>query len=154
MDKTFAVTGPRALTQQQTQQAKSDLARLTGHCHAGDALGLDTLAHQAAISSTRYDKNPALPHRAQGAERSTRMLRAARAAGCTVLHAWPNKPAPLGLKPAKSWPNGANGSGTWGTIAMAVGLGMRVELHPLADVGELPEWLQQTPQEAQQLTLI
>jgi hypothetical protein len=68
------------------------------------------------------------------------MVKAALAAGAT-LHAWPNKPAPVGLKPAKSWPKGAEGSGTWGTIALAVGLRLTVELHPLAELGELPDWV-------------
>jgi hypothetical protein len=73
------------------------------------------------------------------AERSTRMVKAIATAGGT-LHAWANKPAPQGLKPAKNW-RSANGSGTWGTVALAHGLGVKVELHWLADELEAPEWL-------------
>jgi hypothetical protein len=144
-----AVTGPRKLSLGQVQQASADLAKLLTprtRLLVGDATGLDALATQLASGPVDlHHKNPALPWRAQGAERSTRMVRAALAAGAT-LHAWPNKPCPPGLKPSKSWPRGAEGSGTWGTIALAVGLGLRVELHPLAEMGELPDWLSTTQQ--------
>jgi hypothetical protein len=145
----IVVTGPRKLTLDQVQQAAADLAKLlTSRTRllVGDATGLDALATKLATGPVElHQKNPALPWRAQGAERSTRMVRAALAAGAT-LHAWPNKPCPLGLKPSKSWPRGAEGSGTWGTIALAVGLGLRVQLHPLAEMGEMPDWLITTQQ--------
>ena len=47
-----------------------------------------------------------------------------------VLHAWPNKSAPPELQPSRSWPKGAQGSGTWGTIALAVGLGLTCAVAP------------------------
>jgi hypothetical protein len=145
----IAVTGPRQLTPLQAAQAVAKLRQLLTlktTLYVGDAAGLDALAKELATGSvTLFEKNPALPVRAQGAERSTRMVKALAIAG-GVLHAWPNKSAPLGLKPSKTWPTGAVGSGTWGTIALAVGLGLRVELHPLVDLGELPVWLQQPAQ--------
>lgn len=140
----IAVTGPRKLTPDQTHQATADLAELLTprtKLLVGDATGLDALAAQLASGPVElHQKKADIPWKAQGAERSTRMVKAALAAGAT-LHAWPNKPAPVGLKPAKSWPKGAEGSGTWGTIALAVGLRLTVELHPLAELGELPDWV-------------
>lgn len=65
-----------------------------------------------------------------------------------TLHAWPNKPAPNQLMPSRSWPTGAAGSGTWGTITLAVGLEIPVELHPLMEI-DIPLWLQ-----SEQLTLL
>ncbi|MGB7414331.1 MAG: hypothetical protein WA902_09000 [Thermosynechococcaceae cyanobacterium] len=150
----IAVTGPRKLTLEQHEQALRELNALVicSYWHVGDATGLDALALEVACSSEvnfeLYQKKVNLPYRAQGAERSTRMVKALAAVGGT-LHAWPNKPAPLGLKPSRSWPKRAQRSGTWGTIALAVGLGLPVELHPLSDVGQSLEWL-----ETQQLSLI
>ena len=145
---TLGVTGPRHLTEDQREQALWELDALT-RCrtwHIGDATGLDQLACYVAqrngVITELHQKNPQLAWRVQGAERSTRMIKALALAG-GALHAWPNKPAPEGLHPAKTWPKNAAGSGTWGTIALAVGLGLPVQLHPLAELGELPEWLQQ-----------
>jgi hypothetical protein len=149
-----AVTGPRHLTPAQLAKAKRELRKLltpTTHLQVGDADGLDALALKLATGEvTLHQKNPTLPWSAQGAERSTRMVKAL-AQGGGSLHAWPNKPAPSGLKPSRTWPAGAGGSGTWGTVALAIGLGLKVELHPLADLGELPEWLRQP---IQQLSLL
>jgi hypothetical protein len=145
----IAVTGPRQLTPVQAVQAAAELRQLLTPrttLHVGDAAGLDALARELATGPVNlFEKNPALPMRAQGAERSTRMVKALATTG-GVLHAWTNKPAPPGLKPSKTWPTGAEGSGTWGTVALAVGLGLSVELHPLVDLGELPAWLQQPAQ--------
>jgi hypothetical protein len=150
----IAVTGPRHLTPAQLAKAKRELRELltpATHLQVGDAAGLDALALKLATGGvTLHQKNPTLPWQAQGAERSTRMVKALAQDGGS-LHAWPNKPAPSGLKPSRTWPVGAGGSGTWGTIALAIGLGLKVELHPLADLGELPEWLSQP---VQQLSLL
>jgi hypothetical protein len=145
----IAVTGPRYLTKEQLTQAERELRQLLTPqicLQVGDATGLDALARKLAGGEvTLHEKNQTLPWPAQGAERSTRMVKDLAVKGGT-LHAWPNKPAPRGLKPSKTWPTGAEGSGTWGTIALAVGLGLKVELHPLADLGEQPKWLQQPAQ--------
>lgn len=150
----IAVTGPRQLTPTQYEQAFQDLTALAtdSNWHVGDASGLDALAievgHKQNAHVTLYRKKQNLPYRAQGAERSTRMIKALAAVGGT-LHAWPNKSAPLELQPSRSWPKGAAGSGTWGTIALAVGLDCPVVLHPLSAGIQLPAWLT-----AQQLNLI
>jgi hypothetical protein len=142
----IAVTGPRCLTTVQQEQALRELEGLVScrDWHVGDATGLDALAVTVAqlhgINFKLYCKREVLPWKAQGAERSTRMVEAlVRVSG--TLHAWPNKSVPLGLMPSRSWPKGAAGSGTWGTIALAVGLGVRVELHPLSEGIIVPEWL-------------
>jgi hypothetical protein len=75
----------------------------------------------------------------QLAARSTKLVKALAAKG-GMLHAWANKLAPEGLKPSKCW-KCASGSGTWGTVALAVGLGVKVELHWLGEERVKPEWL-------------
>lgn len=154
----IAVTGPRHLAPAQRQAATQQLRRLlssTDVLHVGDAEGLDLLARSVGLNTganiSLHEKNPKLPWKAQGAERSTRMIKALAATGGT-LHAWPAQPVPLDLKPCRNWPNGAGGSGTWGTIALAVGLGVPVELHPLTDDAIAPAWMPST--EARQLQLI
>lgn len=156
----IAVTGPRHLAPAQRQTAAQQLRFLlsgTEALYVGDAEGLDLLARNVGLemgaSISLYEKKPDLPCRAQGAERSTRMVKALAATGGT-LHAWPAQPMPLDLKPCRNWPKGAGGSGTWGTIALAVGLGVPVELHPLTDDAIAPAWLLSNITEARQLQLI
>ena len=151
--KTIAVTGPRQLTDEQREKALADLHSLDTYTDwlVGDAHGLDALARTVTqthhLNVQVYVKRSVLPHRVQGAERSTRMVKALAAVHGT-LHAWPNKAAPNLLMPSRSWPRGAAGSGTWGTIALAVGLGVSVEVHPLTLI-DIPLWLQ-----SEQLTLL
>ena len=135
MISALAVTGPRHLTEDQRKQALGELDTLT-HCriwHIGDATGLDQLACYVAqcngVITELHQKNPQLPWRAQEAERSTRMIKAL-ALTDGALHTWPNKPVPEGLRPAKTWSKNAAGSGTWDTVALAVGLGIPVQLQP------------------------
>jgi hypothetical protein len=143
----FGVTGPRELSKAQAYQVSVELRQImnTGErieLHVGDALGVDAVAWGYGIMGhdlRTYNVRPELPSLARYAERSTRMVKALAAAG-GVLHAWPNKSAPDGLMPAKSWPKGAAGSGTWGTIALAVGLGVPVVYHPLVEGLQLPDW--------------
>ncbi|NJM99948.1 MAG: hypothetical protein HC800_24920, partial [Phormidesmis sp. RL_2_1] len=90
----IAVTGPRKLTPTQHEQALRELNALVGcsSWHIGDATGLDALALEVAqnckASIELHQKKPNLPYRAQGAERSTRMMKALAMVGGT-LHAWP-----------------------------------------------------------------
>lgn len=157
MTKAIAISGVRNYGgvseegRKRARQVRLELEALKAEVwHVGDADGVDQLARALAPSGDRlkvYYKNSELPHRAQGAERSTRMIKALAATGGT-LHAWVNKPAPYGLKPGKSWGR-AQGSGTWGTVALAVGHGLNVVLHPLTDDAIAPDWLKPA-----QLTLL
>lgn len=137
----IAVTGPRRLTEAETEEATPKLIPILKNktLYVGDATGLDALAAELATTVKCFEKKLHLPYKVQGAERSTRMVKALAADGGS-LHAFPNKPAPPDLKPAKSWPKNTLGSGTWGTIALTVGLGLEVELHPLIAI-EIPDWL-------------
>jgi hypothetical protein len=138
----IGVTGARKLTALEMEQARYELWELdrkTTHWHIGDADGLDALARQTAQNGTQTDHNTEGNQRWQLAARSTAMIKAIASANGT-LHAWANKPAPVGLKPCKSWKN-AQGSGTWGTVALAVGLGVKVELHWLGQERVKPDWL-------------
>jgi hypothetical protein len=150
---TIAVTGSRKLTGREAEQALWDLDNLVC-CHRwlmGDASGLDALAWRVAQKNSvvidLYQVHNQLPIRARYAERSTRMVKALAANG-GILHAWPNKACPPDLCPSRRWPKSANGCGTWGTIGLAVGLGVPVVLHPLVDFA-WPSWLQ-----VEQLALI
>jgi hypothetical protein len=143
--KCIAIAGPRRLTSAGAAQVRRDLTRLYGGStmvvHVGDADGVDmwgrTLAygHDVKLHCIKMD----LPCRARYAERTTRMVVALAEDG-GILHAWPNKPCPPELRPSARWPKGAEGSGTWGAVALAFGLGLPVQLHPLAEVPE-PQWM-------------
>lgn len=150
----IGVTGPRCLYPQEKLKVLNDMNLVVGPevqaLFTGDATGVDAiavgLAQKKRCKLMLYRKRDDLPGRTRCAERTTRMVKALAAAGGT-LHGWPNKPAPPMLKPSQNWPRGAAGSGTWGAIALAIGLDVPVVLHPLIEL-EIPEWLKST-----QLTL-
>jgi hypothetical protein len=137
----IGVTGARSLTAEETEQLKVELWHLdrkNTYWHIGDANGVDATARKwVRAEQTHHNTNGR--QRWELAERSTRMVKAIASQNGT-LHAWANKPAPEGLKPSKTWKS-ASGSGTWGTIALAVGLGVKVELHWLGEEREAPNWL-------------
>jgi hypothetical protein len=135
----IGVTGPRKLTSVQQQQAIADLMFLLTPgtaVHAGDAKGLDAMARELAANCRlyRYDAEGWKPWQLQ--KRSRAMVDALVVVGGT-LHAWPNKPCPVGLT-ADSW----KGSGTWGTVRYAIAKGVKVKLHPLISEAIAPEWLE------------
>lgn len=144
----IGITGPRTLCLSERSKVFTDMSLIVRAAselvYVGDADGVDAIAvHLAGEVDCRlmlYKKRADLPGRARCAERTTRMVKALAATGGT-LHGWPNKPAPPNLKPSRGWPRGAAGSGTWGAIALATGLGIPVILHPLNEF-EAPEWLQ------------
>lgn len=143
--KCIAIAGPRKLNAVQADQVRRDLTRLYGGAaqvvHVGDADGVDMWARTLAYGHDvrMHFIKAELPNRARYAERTTRMVVALAQDG-GILHAWPNKPCPPELRPSARWPKGADGSGTWGAVALAIGLGLPVQMHPLAEVPE-PQWM-------------
>jgi hypothetical protein len=75
----------------------------------------------------------------QLAARSTKLVKALAENNGTLI-AFANKSCPEGLKPSRCW-KCASGSGTWGTVALAVGFGVKVELHWLGEERVKPDWL-------------
>jgi hypothetical protein len=144
---TVGISGARKLSPKQAQQVRRELTELmrgweVTHCHVGDAAGVDAIACDVATRAPRvklvlYEIRSR--ERWAYAERSTRMVKGLAAEGGT-LHAWVNKPCPPGLSKSKTW-KGASGSGTWGTVALAVGHGLKVELHWLTEPQEEPDWM-------------
>lgn len=142
----IAISGVRELTSTQKDQVLWEVLYLVDECDlwlVGDARGVDELARATAIANGLgwlcFEKDARLPYKGQGAERSTRMIKTLADLNGT-LHAWINKPAPAGLKPGRSWGK-AQGSGTWGTVALAAGYGLHVVLHPLTADVDYPDWL-------------
>jgi hypothetical protein len=138
----IGVTGARKLTTEQIEQVRYEvweIDRAGNEWHVGDAAGVDEVARHWVENGRVEVYEIAGREKWHYAERSARMVKAIAARG-GELHAWINKPAPGLLKPAKNW-KGANGSGTWGTVAMARGLGLKVVAHWLEDGIEAPEWL-------------
>ena len=143
----IGITGPRKLSPSESLQIRLEIELILTDCcglYVGDAAGVDAIAvrrvSQKPFPLMLFEQKTDLPHRARCAERTTRMMKALAAAG-GVLHGWPNKPAPPALRPSRSWPQGAQGSGTWGAISLAVGLGVPVQLHPLVEDLQWPDWL-------------
>jgi hypothetical protein len=141
MMEVLGVTGARKLTNDEIDQVKYELWELDRngtHWHIGDADGVDKTARDWVTGEQTHYNTKGM-QKWQLAARSTKLVKALAANGGT-LHAWANKLAPEGLKPSKCW-KCASGSGTWGTVALAVGLGVRVELHWLGEERVKPDWL-------------
>jgi hypothetical protein len=85
----------------------------------------------------------------QLAQRSAQMVRAIAHTPNAKLIAFPDKPCPRGVKPLQTF--SGKGSGTWGTVALAKYYGLAIEVVPLTDGWELPDWL--TQPEPKQLSL-
>jgi hypothetical protein len=71
------------------------------------------------------------------AKRSSAMVRAVHSAGGCLI-AIPMKPCPPKVKPCTTWQS-SNGSGTWGMIALAAGLGVPTAIW-LPDEVQPPDW--------------
>ncbi len=109
--------------------------------YVGDAEGVDNIVESEAYSQSAIARVffpiPDLGRTPAGlAERSTRMVKEAlrSAAGDHVMCiGFPNKPCPAGITPAKTWRSGNNaGSGTWSTLALAVGHNIKTWIFPIA----------------------
>lgn len=50
------------------------------------------------------------------------------------LIGFPDRPCPSGIYPSQDWTSGENPSGTWSTIALAIGLNIPVVLFPCMDL--------------------
>jgi hypothetical protein len=137
----IGVTGARKLTAVEIEQVKYELWELDRketYWHIGDAEGVDKTARDWVTGGQTHYNTEGM-QKWQLAARSTKLVKALAAKGGT-LHAWANKLAPVGLKPSRCW-KCASGSGTWGTMALAVGLGVKVELHWLGEERVKPDWL-------------
>ncbi|WP_416667944.1 hypothetical protein [Egbenema bharatensis] len=135
-------SGVRHLAPVQVEQVKHDLIQLSqqkAHWHVGDATGVDALvrliAQQQQQNLTVYEAETREPWQLQ--RRSKQMIDAIAISGGT-LHAWVNKPCPVGLT-LTSW----QGSGTWGTVRYAHSKEVTIVLHWLCNDPVMPEWMTQ-----------
>jgi hypothetical protein len=141
------ITGTRKLTEGEAAKATRELRLLLDKAtklHVGDATGIDALARRcvnAAMEVELHETEGRKPYQLQ--QRSKRMVDALAKENGT-LHAFTNKPCPLGVT-VNSWA----GSGTWGTVRYAIALGVPVELHWLIEPCQLPDWMTE-----KQLTLM
>ncbi|MFL9456029.1 MULTISPECIES: hypothetical protein [Nostocales] len=151
MDISF--TGPRHLTEAQTELVETQLQQLIktpADWHVGDAKGLDLFVRSFAYSNHKHVN----VYEVQGtkrwhfAERSKRMVDALAkptegiaSYPDSILYAYPNKECPAGCKPSKN-PNG-HGSGTWLTVAYAAYRGLEIKIFPLIEI-KLPAWLEES----------
>jgi hypothetical protein len=145
-----AFTGSRQITPDQREIVERKLSELSqttiAQYHVGDARGVDAVIRNS-LRCQVYRAEGRQPW--QLAERSKRMVQAIAHTPHAKLIAFPNKPCPKGVKPSKSF--SGKGSGTWGTIALAKYHGLAIEVVPLTDGWELPDWL--TQPEPKQLSL-
>ena len=145
----IAFTGSRKLEPSQTriiEERIEELKKGIAQYHVGDARGVDAVVRNS-LRCQVYQAEGRQPW--QLAQRSAQMVRAIANSPNAKLIAFPNKPCPEGVKPSKSF--SGKGSGTWGTVALAKYHGLAIEVVPLTDGWELPDWL--TQPEPKQLSL-
>jgi hypothetical protein len=146
----IAFTGSRQITPTQGEIIERKLSELSqttiAQYHVGDARGVDAVVRNS-LRCQVYQAEGRQPW--QLAQRSAQMVRAIANSPNAKLIAFPNKPCPEGVKPSKTF--SGKGSGTWGTVALAKYHGLAIEVVPLTDGWELPDWL--TQPEPKQLSL-
>jgi hypothetical protein len=145
----IAFTGSRKLEPSQTriiEERIEELKKGIAQYHVGDARGVDAVVRNS-LRCQVYQAEGRQPW--QLAQRSAQMVRAIANSPNAKLIAFPNKPCPKGVKPSKTF--SGKGSGTWGTVALAKYHGLAIEVVPLTDGWELPDWL--TQPEPKQLSL-
>lgn len=154
----FCFTGPRKISYEQGIKIEKTLAEIMTKnwgedwhtYHVGCAAGTDAVVRCYLVGVNYW---PTI-YRAEGkqpwqlAARSKQMVDGCYAQGNAKLIAFPNKPCPKGVKPAKTF--SGKGSGTWGTIAYAYHLGLDVELEWLEPGLTEPDWMKT---KTEQLTL-
>lgn len=154
MSKIAIITGPRNVAPKDEAYVASIIREVITRgfqIYVGDATGVDSIAWAAALQSERktqiFRPLETLGRTAAGlAERSSRMVREARrfsaGKGCSqdelVCLGFPNKPCPESITPAKQWR--AGGSGTWSTIALAIGHDIETWIFPIGDFDTPPFW--------------
>ena len=79
-----------------------------------------------------------LPRRCALAARSAAFVRCLVAERGLLL-SFPSRGCPAGVVPARSWRSGSSPSGSWSSLALAVGLGVRCVVFPLGGFA-LPAW--------------
>lgn len=156
-------TGPRQITTEDAQLIRAVVSEVIASgfaIYVGNALGVDAVVtaenYRRAEVNRQAEFRPHYPFifypitslgntPAGLAERSSRMMREAlRAAGNDeiICIGFPNKPCPAGIVPAKSWRSGTSeNSGTWSTLAMAVGNNIETTIFTLGeDRWDFPSW--------------
>ena len=107
----------------------------------GCAKGADAIARESRNGATVHDvadyKQPDIPYVAALAKRSIGCINDVKA-NAGIWCAFPNTPCPPKVRPKPSWCSGG-GSGTWASLAYAVGHGLPCLVW--AGNTEMPEWL-------------
>lgn len=137
--KIAIVTGPRAISADDEKLVRDVVRELIARgfaIYGGDAAGVDEVTwNEAGADRKLFQPLPELGRTPAGlAERSTRCVKEALhdAAGDEIICiGFPNKPCPAGIVPARSWKSG--GSGTWSTLALAIGHKIETWIIPLGD---------------------
>lgn len=157
MKKIAIITGTREIAAEDEMYVAAvvrEIIRRDFQIYVGDAKGVDAQTVQTILDmafSTRPDARYKIFHpieslgrSAQGlAERSSRMVREAvreSAGGEVICLAFPNKPCPTGITPARSWRTGEPPSGTWSTLALAIGLNIETWVFPIGEFHTPPFW--------------
>lgn len=158
--KIAIITGPRSISAEDyvyVQAVTREIISRGFRVYVGDATGVDAIAWDLAQQESdrcqiglyeRFCPRPDLGRSPAGlAERSTRMVKTAiRDADEVLCIGFPNKPCPASIVPARSWRSGENeGSGTWSTLALAVGHKIETWIFSLRPKSVWEQWSDLAP---------
>jgi hypothetical protein len=131
----FGFSGSRSLSKNFTPLVASVLASLPEDAEVlvGNAKGLDELVRSLCPAAKVF--YPAFPGRGGLAARSAALVKA-----CDVLFVFVSSPCPEGVQPSRSF--SGKGSGSWGSAALAAGLGKKLKVFWCADSKPVfPAWV-------------
>ena len=118
-------SGSRSPSGTSVAAVRAAAAAVSAPVLVGCAKGVDEVARELFPNARVFSVSSGLfgSGRSAFARRSAAFVRALSSAG-GVLLSFPSSPCPAGLLPSRSWSSACGGSGTWGTLALAVGLGV------------------------------
>lgn len=129
--------GPQDLIAGVVGKVRSDALICVG-CAKGVDAQVRSLCHDRPLKIFKASEYPGANYAVKLANRSSALV------GCLIINngiliAFPNAACPSGVEPCQRW-RSAKGSGTWGTIALAVGRGLTTIVH-LPGALAPPDWV-------------
>jgi hypothetical protein len=155
------ITGPRDILDADELLIRKVVRELCARgytIYMGDAVGVDSIALSECLLHSWdcyriFSPLASLGRSRNGlAERSTRMVKTALrdANGAEIICVgFLNMPCPMNIVPSRSWISGTPSSGTWSTIALSIGLGIKTWVFTFIDFRMkgffLPAWFYPLP---------
>ena len=142
-EKMIGFTGARKLSERDRPLVQSVVMAVE---NAGQAIsvgcqrGADEFVRAVAKEYTLFEASDYGQGKQAFATRSQAMVKAVATSNRPGLIGFVTKPSPVGIFPDGRWRSGKQASGSWSTIAFAIGLGLPTIVFCCGEDNTLPAW--------------